>query len=148
MLRHTIVNYDVKWKRFPHYWPFMRGIKWRGASMFSLICTWANSWVNNRDDGDLRRHRVHYDVTVLTDIYISYSRICLFKTPRTFEVSCYELRKLSVHVNINLAVLGFCEHCYVTDKSILLFERTFISKVLGQNVLFPQLWHRDLCLKG
>ena len=34
--------------------------------MFSLICALTNSWVNNRDAGDLRRHRAHYDVTVVT----------------------------------------------------------------------------------
>ena len=26
---------------------------------------WTNGWVNNRDAGDLRRHRSHYDVTVM-----------------------------------------------------------------------------------
>ena len=31
--------------------------------MDSLICAWINGWVNNRDAGDLRRHRNHYDVT-------------------------------------------------------------------------------------
>ena len=39
--------------------------KWRGALMFSLICTWTNSWTNNRDAGDLRRRRAHHDVTVM-----------------------------------------------------------------------------------
>ena len=50
----------IKWRRFPRRWPFVRGIhrspvnsphkgQWRGALMFSLICTWTNSWVNNRD---------------------------------------------------------------------------------------------------
>ena len=39
--------------------------QWRGALMFSLICVWINSWVNNREAGDLRRHRVHYDVIVM-----------------------------------------------------------------------------------
>ena len=33
--------------------------------MFSLICAWINCWVNNREAGDLRRHRVHYDVTAM-----------------------------------------------------------------------------------
>ena len=32
--------------------------------MFSLICVWIKSWVNNREAGDLRRYRAHYDVTV------------------------------------------------------------------------------------
>ena len=33
------------------------------TSMFSLICAWTNA--NNRDAGDLRRHRAHYDVIVM-----------------------------------------------------------------------------------
>ena len=66
----------IKWKHFPRYWPFVRGIhwspvispykgQWRGALIFSLICTQINGWVNNDEAGDLRRHRVHYDVTVM-----------------------------------------------------------------------------------
>ena len=39
--------------------------QWRGALMFSLICAWVNVWANNREAGDLRRHRAHYDVTVM-----------------------------------------------------------------------------------
>ena len=64
------------WKHFQQYWPFVRGIhrspvnsphegQRRGALIFSLICTWINGWVNNREAGDLRRHRAHYDVTAL-----------------------------------------------------------------------------------
>ena len=63
----------IKWKHFPRYWPFVRGIHWwiprkgqrRGALMFSLICVWINGWVNNREAGDLRRYRTHYDVIVM-----------------------------------------------------------------------------------
>ena len=33
--------------------------------MFSLICTWINGWVNNREAGDLTRFRAHYDVRVM-----------------------------------------------------------------------------------
>ena len=40
--------------------------QWRGTLMFSLICAWTNGWVNNRDGGDLRRHRDRYDVTVMS----------------------------------------------------------------------------------
>ena len=39
--------------------------QWRRALMFSLICVWINGWVNNREGGDLRRHRAHYDVIVM-----------------------------------------------------------------------------------
>ena len=36
--------------------------RWRGALGFSSICAWRNVWVNNREAGDLRPHRTHYDV--------------------------------------------------------------------------------------
>ena len=39
--------------------------QWHGALMFSLICAWTKGWVNNREAGDLRRHRTHYDVSVM-----------------------------------------------------------------------------------
>ena len=39
--------------------------QWRRALMFSLICAWIKGWANNRDASDLRRHRAHYDVTVM-----------------------------------------------------------------------------------
>ena len=40
--------------------------QWRGALMFSLICVWMNGWVNNREADDLRRHRAHYEVIVMS----------------------------------------------------------------------------------
>ena len=39
--------------------------QWRGALVFSLICVWINGWVNNREAGDLRRYRAHYEVIVM-----------------------------------------------------------------------------------
>ena len=39
--------------------------QWRGALVFSLICTRINGWVNNDEAGDLRRNHAHYDVTVM-----------------------------------------------------------------------------------
>ena len=40
--------------------------QWRGALMFSFIYAWINDWVNNREAGDLRRQRGHYDVIVMS----------------------------------------------------------------------------------
>ena len=54
--------------------PFVR------ASMFYFIYAWTNGWVNNRDTGDFRRHRVYYYVTVrLCDysrwfVYLSHGK--------------------------------------------------------------------------
>ena len=39
--------------------------QWHGALVFSLIAAWINGWVNNREAGDLRRNRGHYDVIVM-----------------------------------------------------------------------------------
>ena len=40
--------------------------QWHGALVFCLICVRINDWINNREAGDLRRHRAHHDVTVMT----------------------------------------------------------------------------------
>ena len=80
--RHTApkllcLHHDViKWKHFPRYWPFVRGIhqspvnsphkgQWRVTLMFSLICAWINRWISNGEASDLRYHRAHYDFTVI-----------------------------------------------------------------------------------
>ena len=66
----------IKWKPSPRYWPFVWGIhrspvnsphkgQWRGALMFPLTSSRINGWINNREAGDLRRHRTHCDVTVM-----------------------------------------------------------------------------------
>ena len=73
VLKHDDVT---KWKYFPRYWPFVRGIhrspvnsphkgQWCETLMFSLVCAWINGWVNDREAGNLRRHRGHDDVTVM-----------------------------------------------------------------------------------
>ena len=41
--------------------------QWRGALIYPLIYAWMNDWVNDREAGDLRRHRAHYDVTVMSN---------------------------------------------------------------------------------
>ena len=59
-----------------HRWPVNSPHKGqqRGALMFSFICAWINGWVNNREAGDLRRHRAHYDVTVMMTYCICRER--------------------------------------------------------------------------
>ena len=45
--------------------------QWRGALMFALICAWKkNDWVHNREAGDLRRYRAHYDVIVRSQLAV------------------------------------------------------------------------------
>ena len=85
---HFLHDDVIKWKHFPRYWPFVRGIhrspvnsphkgQWRGALMFPLICVWINGWVNNREAGDLRRYRAHYHAIVMRKEILYHN---IFKT--------------------------------------------------------------------
>ena len=84
-----------KWKHLPRDWSFVRGIhrspvnsthkcRWRRALRFSLICVRINSWVNNREAGDLRRHRAHYDIIVMANctLYSNTSKYKLHAKPQ------------------------------------------------------------------
>ena len=109
----VVFNDDViKWKYFPRYWPFVRGIhrspvnsphkgQWHGALMFCLICAWTRGWVNNRDTGVLRRHCGHYSVTVMWQIH--------------FVVRCRinETLRITLWNKINAIDSGFA---YLDDK--------------------------------
>ena len=113
-LLHCTHDDVMKWKKFPRYWPFVWGIhrspvnsphkgQWRRALMFSLIYAWIKGCVNNCETGDLRRHRAHYDVIVMSfraNILIWLSRhdmenflyYWLFGTSDTgfwFDLFCY-----------------------------------------------------------
>ena len=96
----------MEWKHYPRYWSFVRGRgihwspvnsphkgQWRGALMFSLICAWINGWVNNREAGNLRRHRAHYDVTVmstsLSDLVPTMMWIALWVQRRYNTAVCF-----------------------------------------------------------
>ena len=84
--RNTIHDDIIKWKHFRRYWSFVRGIgeftghRWIPltkasdaglAFMCSLICALTNGWINNREAGDLIRHRSHCDITVMITHFCS-----------------------------------------------------------------------------
>ena len=70
--------------------------QWRGDLMFSLICVWINGWVNNREAGDLRRYRAHYDVTLMVER--SPAHLCnLSKTTVIDDLAILGTRQNSSH---------------------------------------------------
>ena len=104
-------NDVIKWKHFPRYWPFVRGIhrspvnsphkgQWRVALMFSLICGWINRWINNREAGDLKRHLVHYDVIVMMWNLIDYIKL----------TSCYARKYLRLTLQLIYSYHGYLKH--------------------------------------
>ena len=117
------INHDgvIKWKHFPRYWPFVRGIhrspvnsphkgQWRGALMFSLIWVWINSWVNNREAGDLRRYRVHCDVIVMISGFmwdvITYPYVdILIKLGHGWEITSHHFMKLWLLIHVLILML-------------------------------------------
>ena len=120
----TILKHDdvIKWKHFPRNWPFVRGIhrspvnsphksQWRGALMFSLICVWINDWVNNREAGDLRRYRSHYDVSVMlwvNRLVPNHNKaqkmqsVCIFLRRYCRTLKCFEIRLFLVQSNMDV----------------------------------------------
>ena len=99
----------IKWKHFLRYWPLVKEIhrsavnsphqgqwEWCGALMFSLICAWTNGWVNNRDAGDLRPYRAHYDIIVM------YRFICCGRDMLKHYMPCnctlYSCQRLAIIV--------------------------------------------------
>ena len=132
----------IKWKHFPRHWPFVQGIhrspvssphkgQWRGALMFSLICSWMNVWVSNRD---LRRHRTHHDVTVMNAsiesclLYAMWAEIYCLISPD----DCYspgplpQNDRLSVHLdskyNDKTAIKLSGRYCYMKPRPSYLYH--------------------------
>ena len=104
----------IKWKHFPHYWPFVRGIhrspvnsprkgQWRGALMFSFTCTWINNWVNSHEAGDLGRDRAHYDVTVMCEFTVPFQ----WHTNKLFTRTKRRLQTVSTELQITILQLGY-----------------------------------------
>ena len=72
--------------KFPSQRPVTRSL------MFSFICVWINAWVNNREAGDLRRQRVHYDVMYLqTKRCYNLTKYCiLFPLHANFHLKMFQ----------------------------------------------------------
>ena len=111
-LEYTKHDDVIKGKRIPRYWPFVRGIhrppvnsphkgQGRGALMVSMICGRINGWVNNREAGDLRRYRAHYDVIVMiweTNLELSSSFHLLFLNPACGKVGIVKMNMIQTFI--------------------------------------------------
>ena len=56
--------------------------------MFFFIYTRTNAWKNTPDAGDLRRHRAHYDVTVMTSALVQV-KACRLLSVKPFLNNCW-----------------------------------------------------------
>ena len=146
----------INWKHFPRYWPFVRGIhrspvnsphkgQWRGALIFFLICVWINGWVNNREAGDLRRYRAHYDVSVMFQCCPLWSAV----VQHLWEVrnnTSHRSGNSGIYANSKQSLLNGMFSCFLAYhfKGLLEMWRTYNTLTVyiwkWSNVAFYQKW--------
>ena len=134
-------------EHFPRYWPFVRGIhrspvnsthkgQWRGALMFSLICAGINSWVNNREAGDLRRHRAHYDLSVM----LHYNRdLNEEQNMELFKIKCKGMLEKHYVNKWQTEIMDHEKHfilrTYITYKTVYEMEPyLYLVKILNRGL--------------
>ena len=107
-------------------------LQWCGALMLSLICVWINGCVNNREAGDLRRYRTHYDVTVFPNT--STTSLCRRNGIFSWEIS------LSI---------GRTKTCYNSCIYMGYFSRV-VQQTSYNEVFYEMAWFKctSLCKNG
>ena len=117
--------------------------QWRGALMFSLICAWINTWVNNCEAGDLRRYRAHYDVIVMIKII---SEITINTLPRV-HVTLVSDRYYWVTINTLCGVYAFCRNIdsNIITQAIKLITNPSIVLFFGLTWLCKEMFERFVC---
>ena len=117
----------IKWKNFPRYWPFVRGIhrspvnsphkgQWRGALMFTLIYARINGWVNNCEAGDLRRYHTHYDVIVMHNCQ---RHIAFYDITTSCRIPPSILFDIHLFCNAWCLIIWLREHCIFGFRFVL-----------------------------
>ena len=138
----------IKWKHFPRYWAFVRGIhrspmnsphkgQWRRDLVISLICPWINGYENKREAGDLRRHRGHYDVRVLQSAYTRGTKTLyvLIEHLYIYNICCDKVNK-DGHKGGWLGVLAddFTNQIYAPNNTVHSQLRTYKNTDIWQHI--------------
>ena len=102
--------------------------------MFSLICVWINDWVNNRETGDLRRYRAHYDIIVMRQRIPSFAcdrghgshfKVLSFKLPKGIIITTYISRYSDTIYRNRLYINRLACNCY---HPTIFRQKTFICQ--------------------
>ena len=105
--------------------------------MFSLICVWINGWVNNREAGDLRRHRDHYDVNVMRSCVVDKTSE-MFVTSYSVTYCIYVAGKLGICFQYYCAVYDVCKYSdtfWLADRT-----RLFVQYTISLSSLCKLIW--------
>ena len=99
--------------------------------MFSLICTWINGGVSNREAGDLRGHHAHYDVAVMEHRHITiHSRICSTKIYQSNSTKPYRFNQGLYIVKTGIQ-LGDTQH---KSTEHLIFHLEILARDAASNI--------------
>ena len=107
--------------------------QWRGALICPLIYAWTNNWANNREAGDLRRHRAHYDVTIMLRAEGDVS-------------------DTMVPILAGIHILGLCpsesQACFrskpFSESMVTVYGRICASPCLNVLIYTGAVWHKGL----
>ena len=114
----------IKWKHFPRYWPFGRGIhrspvnsphkgQWRGALMFSLICTWKKPlskqgwgcWFETPSCPSLGHYSAWPQIPALTTNFASWQFSLISGRVKTFTLNGTSTDCMPCSVNYNITYI-------------------------------------------
>ena len=79
--------------------------QWRGALMFSLIWTSTNGLVNNREAGDLRRHRAHYVIVMICSRY--HALVIWYHHWRCETFGIHVSQTMTIHYITHIKLINF-----------------------------------------
>ena len=107
--------------------------------MFSLIWACTNSWVNNGDASDLRRHGPHNDVTVMLQHYVE----SLLKYTDRPMFSCWLLiawHQISTRASAITMQTRLCLWCHIIYSTQHIHKRFFKGVLEVDNFWFIRCW--------
>ena len=155
--QNSVHDNAIKQKHFPRYWTFVRGIhrspvdslhkdQWRGSFMFSLIYAWTNGCANHCDAGDLRRHRTHYDVTVMwspgLNEHPGITNLCSLAVYSTSLVMIFSINQYVYRFKIAIIILLSPTKCVplvfmllISDQLTCFVELCMNIKAVGVDII-------------
>ena len=101
-----------------------------------LICVWTHGWTNNRDAGDLRRHRVHYEVAVI---------VLLSWTNKLWNCRLCEIDTLIDYFN---RILSLCKRWFTEWFSAFRQKQPYESIVTKISDVLWRHWDLSLVLRS
>ena len=116
--------------------------------MFSVICAWINSWVNNREAGDLRRHPGLYDVIVsaLPSLFLvnyHFGPICTHVVSHIWfmDIGTCSIVDSAVHFQFSFMIMISNSQCDYMIAAGINWHLVIRIAVLGNNDNFHNIFN-------